>query len=166
MIKLLIIHILVLLGYTLVGQTHVRATFQNGMFNEDSLELIISNHAKSNEALIQSYVGVSNIMMADHSYLLTTKLSYFNEGKAILDSAILKKKNNAEIRYLRLLIQLNTPKFLEYDNNIEEDLVYLEKNLRKELSSGWVKIFLNNLLAGEYLTVSHKNRIIKLKQAS
>ncbi len=49
------------------------------------------------------------------------KLNLFKSGKNNLETAISKDPENCEYRFLRLIIQENAPKILEYTNHITED---------------------------------------------
>jgi hypothetical protein len=49
------------------------------------------------------------------------KLGLFKSGHIKLEAAINADKQNAEFRFLRLLIQENAPKFLGYHSNMNED---------------------------------------------
>ena len=47
------------------------------------------------------------------------KLKVFKEGSKLLEAEIAKLPKRIEYRFLRLIIQENCPKFLNYSNNIE-----------------------------------------------
>ena len=49
------------------------------------------------------------------------KLSLFKSGHKLLDDAIKTDTSNAELRFLRLMIQEHAPKMLKYKGNIESD---------------------------------------------
>ena len=96
-----------------------RTDFHKNMFNEDKLTALTENKAYPISNLTLAYKGIGKTMLADHMLLPTTKLSYFNSGKADLEKAIKKEPKNIEFRYLRLLIQLNAPFFLNYNDQID-----------------------------------------------
>ncbi|HAV54046.1 MAG TPA: hypothetical protein DCX41_03820, partial [Aequorivita sp.] len=50
------------------------------------------------------------------------------EGVALIESAVSADASNVEIRYIRLSVQENSPKFLGYHKNIEEDKEFILKN--------------------------------------
>lgn len=85
---------------------------------------------KNEQQVILAYQAAATSMMANYVFSPMTKLKYFNEGKKILEDLILKSKNVENI-YLRLLLQLNVPKILSYNQNITEDVAYLESSLAK-----------------------------------
>ncbi len=55
------------------------------------------------------------------------KLSLFRSGKLMLDSTIVKNSENCEFRFLRLIVQENSPVFLGYNKQISEDCLLIEK---------------------------------------
>jgi hypothetical protein len=59
-----------------------------------------------------------------------TKLSLFKQGHKMLEEAIQKDPNNAEYRFLRLLIQENAPGYLGYKSDEEKDSEYVRKSFK------------------------------------
>jgi hypothetical protein len=59
-----------------------------------------------------------------------TKLHLFKEGHKLLESAILQEPNNAEFRFLRLMIQENAPGILGYKNDEEKDSEFIRKSYK------------------------------------
>ena len=49
-----------------------------------------------------------------------SKLKLFKQGHKLLEAAIAKDPNNAEFRFLRLIIQENSPGILGYNNDRTE----------------------------------------------
>lgn len=48
-----------------------------------------------------------------------------------MENAIKSQPNNAEYRFLRLMIQENAPKVLKYNTKIKEDIDFIKNNLSK-----------------------------------
>ena len=71
--------------------------------------------------------AMSCFYMAKHSGWFLSKLSYFNEGKEALEQAIKKYPNNSSLRSVRLAVQSRAPGILNYDQNMEEDSIFLKK---------------------------------------
>lgn len=59
------------------------------------------------------------------------KLSLFKSGKTKLESAIEKDTNSTELRFLRLLIQENSPKIVHYDQHLKQDAMFIRLNYQK-----------------------------------
>ncbi len=57
------------------------------------------------------------------------KLSNFKEGHKKLEAAINEDNNNAEWRFLRLMIQENAPKFLGYNEELKKDSSFIGEHV-------------------------------------
>ena len=79
---------------------------------------------------IMAYKGACQSMMAKFVLSPFTKMKHFKEGTSLLEISITHEHNVDNI-YLRLLVQLNAPRMLSYYENIEADLLFLQKNLKK-----------------------------------
>lgn len=75
---------------------------------------------QSNPLLI-CYKGAAEMMQAKYGLNPVNKLSRFKAGKELIEKAIKKAPEEAEIRFLRFTIQTNLPSFLGYNDNIKED---------------------------------------------
>ena len=68
-----------------------------------------------------AYLAASKMIQADLSYLPTEQLSLFNQGKEQLEKCVKADLWNTEIRFIRLTLQCQSPWFLGYHDEIEED---------------------------------------------
>ncbi|MFD2603492.1 hypothetical protein [Flavobacterium suzhouense] len=68
-----------------------------------------------------AYLGAFQTIWAKHTLNPFEKLKTFKEGKANIEESVAQSPSDMEIRFIRLSVQLNAPKFLGYSNNIEED---------------------------------------------
>ncbi len=113
-----------------VSMDQVRQGFQE-IESEDDIQKIIEMPIDSqdpNASTARAYQAASTCMMAEYVFSPIKKLKYFNQGKNSLESLISERKSVENV-YLRLLIQLNIPRLLNYYKNIEEDVAYLEAEL-------------------------------------
>lgn len=67
------------------------------------------------------YRGALHMLKAQHAYIPTSKLQYFNQGKSMIESAIKAAPNEMELLFLRFTIQTNCPSFLGYNTTIISD---------------------------------------------
>ncbi|MGY0391045.1 hypothetical protein ACW5R3_00625 [Bizionia sp. KMM 8389] len=79
---------------------------------------------EDNMALV-AYKGASIALKARSAKTLKAKKNGFIEGVSYIEYAIDTEPNNIETRFIRLGIQENTPKILNYKSNIEEDKQFL-----------------------------------------
>lgn len=134
------------------------------MNTEEGLKSILNNTTYPSSNLTLAYKGVASCMSAEYATFPTTKWSYFSDGKENLDKAVKASPMNPEIRYARLLIQLNVPSFLMYNSNVTVDLAKFRLHLPKySVSLVWKKRFIDNLLTSKRITESQKNTLTKLK---
>ncbi|MBX2906644.1 MAG: hypothetical protein KF744_11435 [Taibaiella sp.] len=84
------------------------------------LEAIV---AAGNEApnVLLAYKGMYHMLQARELVNPYSKWASFRKGRILLDRAIDRDGDNAEIRLLRLSAQMNAPSFLGYNNNMEAD---------------------------------------------
>lgn len=80
----------------------------------------------------QYYKAVAIMWKASFTYWPHQKYAYFTEGRDMLEELIKTYPDDTELRFLRYIVQVNTPRFLGYSNDIENDLVFINTNLSKE----------------------------------
>lgn len=127
----------------------IRERFHQANEKDDIISIINMNtddSADINSNTIQAYKAVCLTRMAQYTISPFAKFKYFYTGTELLESSI---RNNAILEnvYLRLLVQLSVPRFLNYHGNIEEDLeVFIEDLALTELSESDKKLFISTLL--------------------
>ncbi len=80
--------------------------------------------------LQNAFMGAMTMKKAGIGGSPTTKLHLFKEGHKLLEAAILQDPNNAEFRFLRLMIQENAPGILGYKSDEEKDSVFIRKSYK------------------------------------
>ena len=113
------------------GKPDAKFIFQNRNFSEFYTALNSQDTIKINLLLKISIDDSSSTSIAYRGALLMKKaelkkskhekLILFKEGRILLEGVIKKENQNAEFRFLRLIIQENCPEFLRYHDNIKED---------------------------------------------
>ena len=89
-----------------------------------------TNFSQDELLVLQAYQGICQSMKAQYFFSPISKLKSFNEGRRRLEQSIAQEQG-VENTYLRLLLQLSTPKMLGYNTYIEEDINYLQMHLPK-----------------------------------
>ena len=148
-----------------VIEKKIRSDFHAGKTTQEKLEKIIGNQSYENSPLTSAYKGLCETMMAEYVYLPTSKLKYFNRGKKKIDQAVSQDSGDPELRYIRMMVQLNAPSFLGYNGKIEEDLKIFIKN-KEQFEGGdqWLKTFANNLLQTKNLTAQQRNQLVRFRE--
>ncbi|HZG01247.1 MAG TPA: hypothetical protein VEY71_09600 [Chitinophagales bacterium] len=80
------------------------------------------------DALLLAYKSMALMFDARDSYNPYTKMSSFNKGKDLLESAVKKDPASVEVRFLRFCVQSNAPFFLGYSGNIADDKAVIFNN--------------------------------------
>lgn len=89
---------------------------------------LLKPYDESNNPLFLGYKAGANMIMAKHVKNPISKLSWFNKGKKMLETAIQADTKDVELRCLRFGIQSNVPTFLNYKQNITRDKKFILKS--------------------------------------
>jgi hypothetical protein len=96
--------------------------------NEEDLNKILEHHLDTKNVVAESYIGAITVMKAQYPFSPIKKFKYFSEGTKLIENSI-STKQLVENTYLRLIIQINTPRFLGYYENIQQDITFIEKHI-------------------------------------
>ncbi len=91
---------------------------------------------EGSKPVLLAYKGAVLTLKARFSKKKSDKKEFFKEGVGLIEAAIAAEPENLEIRYLRLGVQENSPRFLGYHKNIEEDKDFILKNYASVSSAG------------------------------
>lgn len=100
----------------------------------------------SDTALYLAYKAVAIASTADCTLNPARKFARFNEGKKLIEEAIARDSQQAEIRFLRLSIQTRAPVFLNYSDNINEDRSLLISAIEQGQISWYDPVFTRDVL--------------------
>lgn len=100
---------------------------EDGKKVEEQLDLLKKANVSSKDA----YEGTLIMKKAGMTKGAGKKLSLFKQGRGQLESAIAKDANNAEFRFLRLMIQEHAPGILGYKDDLEKDSTYIRQSFKK-----------------------------------
>ncbi len=78
----------------------------------------------------EAYEGALLMKEANLTDNKKKRLSLFRSGKLMLDSTIVNNKENCEFRFLRLVVQENSPPVLGYNKQINEDCILIKKQFK------------------------------------
>ena len=110
----------------------IRKSYLNASLNEDSCKnfMLSLKKVKIEESpLIEAYKISAELINIKYLKNPFKKFKLFNHYSKKLNLIINKNPLQIEIRFLRYLIQLNSPDFLFYNKNIEEDYNFINKNI-------------------------------------
>ena len=101
---------------------------------------------KYDSPVSKAYFGLLKSTQAAFVLWPATKLSYFNEGRSAIESAVAKDPGSIEIRFVRVLVQCNAPAFLGYSSQINEDVDHIINGLKQNYNSDIAPIIIKNLV--------------------
>ena len=110
----------------------IRKSYLNASLNEDSCKnfMLSLKKVKIEESpLIEAYKISAELINIKYLKNPFKKYNLFNHYSKKLNLIINENPLQIEIRFLRYLIQLNSPDFLFYNKNIEEDYNFINKNI-------------------------------------
>lgn len=99
--------------------------------SKESLYSFLEKFEKVNCFESEPYIASAIMHKAHHSNSPFKKMRFFKEGKERLELFIKQNPNHIEARYLRALIQNEIPKFLNYNDNLEKDTLFVVNNISK-----------------------------------
>lgn len=97
----------------------------------DEFNAFMTKYLGDNKTML-AYKGASITLKAKFASDRKTKKGLFINGVEILEKALKAEPNNTEIRLIRLSIQENTPKILNYRANIQEDKQFILTTFDKQ----------------------------------
>ena len=86
----------------------------------------VMDRHKDENPTAQGYFALATMIQAKRFGNPFTKLSYFNQGKKLLEEVIEEHPDNAELRFLRFAVQTKVPAILLYYGDLEADQVVLD----------------------------------------
>ncbi len=141
----------------------VRNNYKEAVISK-SKALILNDNlkdvTKNDDQRFVAYKGAVIALTAKYQKGAKLKGDTFKNGVNLIEYAVAQNSSNIEIRFVRLSIQQNSPKFLKYNNNIEVDKKFLLKNFN-QIKSAELKEYLKGyILESENFTEDEKNVIL------
>lgn len=124
---LLFFSVLFFFGITL---SELRTDFENASKSANNVTILynkLNDYSGENQTII-AYKGASKILKARYIKDKETKKQYFRDGAILINNAVKKDSKDVENRLIRLIIQENIPKFIKYNQNIQEDKAFIVDN--------------------------------------
>ncbi|HKR03937.1 MAG TPA: hypothetical protein VJY62_04810 [Bacteroidia bacterium] len=112
--------------------------FYDALQSEDTVKINSFLKVLADDTALSSIACKGALLMRKSGFQKSAKrkLEMFKQGRILLEDAIKKENDNAEFRFLRLIIQENCPAFLKYHDKIKEDadaVKHFYKNFSAEL---------------------------------
>lgn len=157
--KALLIFILTSFAYAAPSLVSVRELYkkaaQDEVYCEEMLQ-VLNPYTERNNPLLAGYKGCATMVMAKHTANPFTRMSYFSEGKTILEKSIAADRNNVELRFLRFAVQTKAPSFLNYKGAINDDKQLISGAFAKITDTHLKQLIASFMQKSEVLTAQEK----------
>ena len=122
----------------------LRSYFKNTKGVHEIKKIINVSKKKMDDPVVLAYNYTGKLMLLDYSNNPFEKYKVFKTKTKQIDSIISVNQKNIEIRLLRYVLQKNSPYFLRYKSDLNNDLMYIKSNLHKEKE--YLQVYIKNLL--------------------
>jgi len=112
---------------------------------------------KKDDKVLVAYKGAVIALIARQQKGAENKKDFFKKGIELLEYALKCQPNNIEIRFVRLTIQQNSPTFLNYNAQKEEDKAFILRHLESVKSSELKKYIIDYILKSKHFTKEEKS---------
>ncbi len=158
--KLLIFFIGFAALFTKLDVADVRLEYKKAAQSKEKTMALFSqleNISKHDEIVLVAYKGAVTTLKSRYQNGFKNKKTTFKEGVSLINFAIEKQPNNIEIRFVRMSVQQNVPKFLGYNFNLEEDKKFIFSRLDKVKSPELQSYIKEYILHSNHFTEEEKN---------
>lgn len=142
--------------------SELRKLYPKAATSKENAEVFFNKttEIKSTDPVLMGYKGIAFTLKAKFEKELSKKKSNFKTGAEILEESIQKAPENIELRALRMSVQENSPKILNYNKNIQEDKNIIISNFSKSKSE--VKTFVADFIAVSKSFTDEEKKTYKL----
>lgn len=127
-----ILFVLLLGSISLFAQsTTIRKAYREATKSEDKASAfynLVDDVSQTDKAVMVAYKGAGKMLLARYAPL-TKRKPKIKDAVEWIEKAVKADSDNAEIRLIRLSVQENLPKFLGYNDNIDEDKKFVKDAL-------------------------------------
>lgn len=141
----------------------IRTRFHEGIKAEKSCRALASEleQKPGRTALEEGYLGATLMVQAQYEFWPMQKLAAFTKGKALLEAAIQQQPKETELRYLRYIIQVESPSFLNYRTALKEDREHLFNALQGKTDAVLQQYIRSFLEKDKTLSAAERSRLGK-----
>jgi hypothetical protein len=134
----------------------VRALFLDAYVNESSARKLaeVLNDCSKQDPVFTGYRGMSQVMMCNYVHNPFSKLSFFLNGRNLIEQALAQDPGNVELRFLRFTVQSNVPSILNYSNKLTEDKSILLGYIMNGGNSGGKTAELRSMITAYFMQTS------------
>lgn len=148
--KFLIIFIGLLVAVpSVTNLNQVRDSYRYASESKEKTEAfyeLTKNSDYTSNLTLSGYYGCALTLKAAFAEKRGDKISFFKEGRKLIEDAIISEPDNIELRMIRLSVQYNAPRIVRYKGAIDIDKNFILENL-DTVSSPKIKEFIKGFIA-------------------
>jgi hypothetical protein len=154
-----------ILFYTIFSNpsiTEIRKLYAAATSSEASAKDFMSklaDVAKEDNKTLVSYKGASLAIISKLEKKISDKSKKFKEGASLIEYAVANDPNNIEIRLVRLSVQENVPKIVNYRGNKKEDKQFLLDHYNEQ--TGALKTYIVDFIKQSKSFSATEKKLIK-----
>lgn len=119
----------------------------------------LADIAKEDNKTMVAYKGASIAIVSKLEKKVSDKSKKFKEGAKLIEFAVANDPNNIEIRFVRLSVQENVPKIVNYRGNKKEDKQFLLDHYNEQ--TGALKIYIGDFIKQSKSFSATEKQLIK-----
>jgi hypothetical protein len=128
--------------------TEIRKLYGNVLNSESNAKEFASKLnevSKEDNKTLVAYKGASLAILSKLEKKVSDKSKKFKEGSSLIEYAVANEPNSIEIRMIRLSVQENVPKIVNYRGNKKEDKKFLLDHYKEQ--TGILKAYIGDFIA-------------------
>ncbi|TRX31245.1 hypothetical protein FNW52_18695 [Flavobacterium sp. ZT3R18] len=110
---------------------------------KEFVEKLAAFSKEDNKTLV-AYKGASLAIVSKLEKKISNRSKKFKEGASLIEYAVANEPNNIEIRLVRLSVQENVPKIVNYRGNKKEDATFLLDHYKEQ--TGALKVYVGKFI--------------------
>jgi uncharacterized Zn ribbon protein len=142
---------------TEIRKLYASATTSEGNAKEFAAKL--SEVAKEDNKTLLAYKGASLTIVSRLEKKGSDKSKKFKEGSSLIEYAVANDPNAIEIRMIRLSVQENVPKIVNYRANKKEDAKFLLDHYKEQ--TGALKTYIGNFIVQSKSFTASEKQLVK-----
>lgn len=142
--------------------TEIRKLYATATTSEANAKDFASKLAdvgKEDNKTLLAYKGASIAILSKLEKKVSDKSKKFKEGANLIEYAVTNDSNNIEIRLVRLSVQENVPKIVNYRGNKKEDKKFILDHYNEQ--TGALKIYVGDFIKQSKSFSATEKQIIK-----
>ena len=136
-----------ILFFSIPSLTEIRKLYASANTSESNAKEFaqkLNEVNKGDNKTIVAYKGASIAILSKLEKKASDKSKKFKEGAALIEFAVTNEPNSIEIRMIRLSIQENVPKIVNYRANKKEDKKFLLDHYKEQ--TGALKTYIGDFI--------------------